>query len=207
MNQTARPYSQSCRQVQADLTRLLLVQAARDLLVDETNAGRFTLDAVALRAGASRATVFNLFGGKSGLLHALVDDLSTRAGLMNVDALLTQTDAHKALREYVQAFADFYQAERSLLKKLRACAVLDKDFAQLLDVREDKRTAGLVYLVQRLQGTPLNRRPTASQGLLAAKLKALLVMEVFESLAGGNSSVSAVAPTVISMVEAVVRGS
>lgn len=207
MKQTARPYSQSCRQVQTDLTRLLLLQAARDLLVDETEAGRFTLDAVALRAGASRATVFNLFGSKSGLLHALVDELSTRAGLMNVDALLTQTDAHQALRHYVQAFADFYQAERTLLKRLRACAVLDKDFAQLLDVREEKRSAGLTYLVQRLQGTPLNRSPTASQRLLAAKLKALLVLEVFESLAGGNGSLSGVAPTVISMVEAILKNS
>jgi AcrR family transcriptional regulator len=176
-----RAYAQLGRQVQAGLTRMLVTRSARDLLVEIAQASAFTLDAVAARAGVSRATVFNLFGGKPGLLNALFDEMSHRAGLMDVDALLTQEDSRRALAQYVQAFADFYAAEHVLLKKLRAYAVLDADFARLMEAREDKRTAGLLFLVNRLQG---GGRATAAQKRLAEKLRALLVLEVFEMLAG-----------------------
>ncbi|MBG9388322.1 TetR/AcrR family transcriptional regulator [Caenimonas aquaedulcis] len=175
-----RAYAQLGRQVQAGMTRMLVLRAARDLVVESTQAAAFTLDAVAARAGVSRATVFNLFGGKAGLLNALFDEMSHRAGLMDVDALLTQDDARRALGEYVRAFADFYASEHALLKKLRAYAALDADFARLVEGREDKRTAGLEFLVNRLQG---GGRVTLAQKRLAAKLKALLVLEVFEMLA------------------------
>jgi AcrR family transcriptional regulator len=181
---------------------MLVTRSARDLLVDSAQASAFTLDAVAARAGVSRATVFNLFGGKPGLLNALFDEMSHRAGLMDVDALLTQEDSRRALAQYVQAFADFYASEHALLKKLRAYAVLDADFSRLVEAREDMRTAGLLFLVNRLQG---GGRATAAQKRLAEKLRALLVLEVFEMLAGplGWPKVGA---AVLEMVEAVIGG-
>lgn len=200
---STRAYNQSRRRVQAELTRVLVLQATRDLLMGKSNAGAFTLDAVALQAGVSRATVFNLFGGKPGLLHALFDELSARAGLMDVDALLTQQDPCQALRDYVAAFAAFYESEHVLLKRLRAHAVLDADFARLIETREDKRSAGLLYLVQRLQGEPAGTRSTAAQRRRVAMLKALLVMEVFESLAGADRPLTAAAEPVLAMAEAV----
>jgi AcrR family transcriptional regulator len=197
-----RPYRQSRRQVQAALTRVVVVQAARDLLGGEADAGKFTLDAVALRAGVSRATVFNLFGGKPGLLNALFDEMSQRAGLMDVDVLLAQEDATAALRDYVRRFGDFYGAERALLKRLKAYAALDLDFQRLMDTRDDKRTAGCLYLVQRLQGS--GGRPTAAQRELASRLKALLLLEVFESLAGPSRSPREASPAVLAMALAIV---
>jgi AcrR family transcriptional regulator len=199
-NDESRPYRQSRRQVQAALTRVVVLQAARDLLGGEADAGRFTLDAVAMRAGVSRATVFNLFGGKPGLLNALFDEMSERAGLMDVDALLAQEDAAAALRDYVHRFGDFYGAERALLKKIKAYAALDPDFQRLMDAREDKRTAGCLYLVRRLQGS--GGRPTAGQRQLAARLEALLLLEVFESLAGPRSPRDA-SPDVLAMALAI----
>ncbi len=204
MKTAARPYDQSRRRVQAGLTRVLVLQAARDLLVRESDASRFTLDAVALRAGVSRATVFNLFGGKPGLLNALFDEMSSRGGLMDVDELLTQQDPGAALRDYVNRFGDFYDAERALLKKLRAYAALDADFSRLVQAREDKRTAGLLYLVQRLQGA--RARQAAAQRQLAAKLRALLVLEVFESLAGARRPLSEASPVVLEMAQAILAG-
>lgn len=203
MKKSTRPYDQSRRQVQAGLTRAVVLQATRDLLAGQADAGGFTLDAVAQRAGVSRATVFNLFGGKAGLLHALFDELSGRAGLMDVDALLAQQDPHRALREYVQAFGAFYESERLLLRKLRAYAALDAEFARLIEAREDKRTAGLLYLVQRLGGAQGGARSTAAQRRTAAMLKALLVMEVFESLAGPSQPLTAACGPVLEMARAI----
>jgi AcrR family transcriptional regulator len=202
MPQPIRPYEQSRRQVQAALTRVVVLQAARDLLVREADAGRFTLDAVAARGGVSRATVFNLFGGKPGLLNALFDEMSERAGLMDVDSLLMQEDARVALRDYFRRFADFYDTERGLLKKLKAYAALDPDFARLMEARDDKRTAGLLYLVQRLPETAA--RTGARQRQLAAQLKALLLFEVFESLAGPARPLRDVSNVVLGMAKAVI---
>jgi AcrR family transcriptional regulator len=197
----ARPYQQSRRQVQAGLTRVLVLQAARDLLADERDAGAFTVDAVALRGGVSRATVFNLLGGKPGLLAALFDDMSQQAGLMDVDAMLTQEDAHAALSDYIHAFGNFYDAQRLVLRKLRAYAALDADFSRLIQAREDKRTAGLQFLVRRIQGG----RAAARHERLAAKLKALLVLEVFESLAGPQRRLREVSATVLEMAQAILE--
>jgi len=201
MKESSRPYQQSRRQVQSALTRVVVLQAARDLLDREGEVGKFTLDAVALRAGVSRATVFNLFGGKSGLLHALLDEMSERAGLMDVDALLTQEDARRALHDYVHRFGDAYATDRTLLKKLKAYAALDPEFQRVMDAREGKRAAGCLYLVQRLQGT--GGRVTAGQRELAARLKALLVLAVFESLAGPARSPKDASAAVLEMAEAV----
>ncbi|MEO5671001.1 MAG: helix-turn-helix domain-containing protein [Ramlibacter sp.] len=201
MKDVVRPYDQSSRRVQAGLTREMVLQAARDLLAREADAARFTLDAVALRAGVSRATVFNLFGGKPGLLNALFDEMSGRAGLMDVDALLTQADPHRALADYVERFGDFYGEGRAVLRKLRAYAALDADFARVVQARDDKRIAGLLYLVRRLQ--PNGARPTTRQRLLAAKLKALLGLEVFESIAGPGRSPREASAVVLEMAQAI----
>lgn len=202
MKESGRPYQQSRRQVQAALTRAVVLQAARDLLGREADAGKFTLDAVAQRAGVSRATVFNLFGGKPGLLHALLDEMSERAGLMDVDALLAQEDARAALRDYVYRFGDAYGTDRTLLKKLKAYAALDPEFQRVMDARDGKRAAGCLYLVQRLQGCG-GGRATAGQREVAARLKALLLLEVFQSLAGPGQSPKDASATVLKMAEAV----
>ena len=204
MKAAARPYDQSRRRVQASLTRVLVLQAARDLLVRGPDASRFTLDAVALRAGVSRATVFNLFGGKPGLLGAVFDEMSSRVGLMDVDELLTQRDPRAALRDYIHRFGEFYEIERALLKKLRAYAALDADFSRLVQAREDKRSAGLLYLVERLQGA--GARQATAHRHVAAKLKALLVLEVFESLAGARRPLSDASPMVLEMANAIIGG-
>jgi len=107
MKKEPRAYRQSTRRVQAGLTRVLVLQAARDLLLGGSDAAGFTVDAVARQAGVARATVFNGFGGKHGLLQALFDEMSDRAGLMDVDALLGQPDAGQALADYVHAFGAF----------------------------------------------------------------------------------------------------
>ena len=198
-----RPYDKSRRQVQADLTRVLVLQAARDLLAGPAGTSGFTLDAVASHAGVSRATVFNLFGGRPGLLTALFDEMSGRAGLMDVDALLAQEDSWTALCEYVQRFGDFYEAERGPLKKLRAYAAFDADFSRLVRSRDDKRSAGLLYLVQCLPTT--SKLPAAHQRKLVSKLKALLLLEVFESIAGPQQPLQRATPVVLEMARALVE--
>jgi AcrR family transcriptional regulator len=117
-----RPYRQSARAAAAENLRKRIVAAFHNLLlkrwIDE-----ITLDEVAASAGTTRQTVIRLFGGKDGLLEAVIElvraeaaprtslpsDVSARAALESLIAhyeavgdmvmrFLAQEERHSALR-------------------------------------------------------------------------------------------------------------
>jgi len=63
-----RPYRLGRRRAGVDRTSADIVAAARDLVAAGDPA---SMTAVAVRAGVSRATVYNRFGGRAGLLRAI----------------------------------------------------------------------------------------------------------------------------------------
>ena len=73
-----RPYNQTARAASAEGLRRKIVMAFRDLLltrwIDE-----ITLDEVAASAGTTRQSVIRLFGGKEGVLAAVIDLLHTQS--------------------------------------------------------------------------------------------------------------------------------
>ena len=122
MSVAKRPYRQTARASAAETLRQGVVTAFHDLLlgrwIDE-----ITLDEVAVSAGTTRQTVIRLFGGKEGLLEAVIDlvraeavprismpdDVSGRAALRTLIAhyeavgdmvvrFLAQEERHSALR-------------------------------------------------------------------------------------------------------------
>ena len=122
MSVAKRPYRQTARAAAAESLRQRIVRAFNDLLlsrwIDEV-----TLDEVAADAGTTRQTVIRLFGGKDGLLEAVIDlvraeavprtsmraDVSGRAALEALIAhyeavgdmvvrFLAQEERHPALR-------------------------------------------------------------------------------------------------------------
>jgi AcrR family transcriptional regulator len=74
MSVSKRPYRQIARAAAAESLRQRVVTAFNDLLlscwIDE-----ITLDEAAVSAGTTRQTVIRLFGGKDGLLEAVMDRL------------------------------------------------------------------------------------------------------------------------------------
>jgi AcrR family transcriptional regulator len=122
MSVVKRPYRQTARAASAENLRQRVVTAFHDLLltrwIDE-----ITLDEVAASVGTTRQTVIRLFGGKDGLLEAVMDliradavprismpdDVSGRAALEALIAhyeavgdmvvrFLAQEERHSALR-------------------------------------------------------------------------------------------------------------
>jgi AcrR family transcriptional regulator len=72
-NETAaRPYHSSLREEQAERTKLLIAEAAREQFVATGWAGT-SVRAVATAAGVSEATVYAVYGSKAGLAVTLVD--------------------------------------------------------------------------------------------------------------------------------------
>jgi AcrR family transcriptional regulator len=117
-----RPYRQIARAAAAESLRQRVVMAFNDLLLSRW-IDEITLDEVAASAGTTRQTVIRLFGGKDGLLEAVIDlvraeavprtsmpaDVSGRAALEALIAhyeaagdmvvrFLAQEERHSALR-------------------------------------------------------------------------------------------------------------
>jgi len=129
--------------------RRAIIDAGRHLLA-AGNWRSFTLDAVATAAGVTRVTVYNQVHSKSGLLDAVLTDLTERAGM---DQLLTATKAMRAedARAYiVERTCRFWHAERPVLRPLFGLSAVDRDIAANLAQREQWRTDQLDRLLDRL---------------------------------------------------------
>jgi AcrR family transcriptional regulator len=76
---STRAYSSPLRSQQADQTRQAMLAAARRLFADHGYAAT-TVKQIADSAGVSAQTVYNAFGSKAGLTHALIDYTNREAG-------------------------------------------------------------------------------------------------------------------------------
>ncbi|WP_240137841.1 TetR/AcrR family transcriptional regulator [Streptomyces sp. MUM 178J] len=147
-----RPYHSGKRQAAADETRQRILAAARTLL-SGASAHQVSVDAVAKAADVSRQTVYNAFGSKSGLLEALFDTLAARAG-MDVQEAFAAPDAATALTRFTEAFCRFWDSDRTVIRRLRGMAVLDRDLDRLLRERDEMRRSALTELLRRFTDAP-----------------------------------------------------
>lgn len=67
-----RTYQSKRRQMQANQTRLLIIEAARKLFSERSYSGA-TIDAIAQEAGVAAETVYAAFGNKREILSKLID--------------------------------------------------------------------------------------------------------------------------------------
>jgi AcrR family transcriptional regulator len=64
------------RRLRHDERRAALLQAAKEVTVEQ-GVATASLDAIIKRSGGSRRSIYTEFGGKAGLLAALIDEIST----------------------------------------------------------------------------------------------------------------------------------
>jgi AcrR family transcriptional regulator len=93
----------SLREVQKRMTRSLLIDAALQLFAEQGLAGT-TVDDIASRAGATRATFYLHFGSKTELVRALVSNLDELFGSHDVPSLPDTVEAGtpEAIRAWVE---------------------------------------------------------------------------------------------------------
>jgi hypothetical protein len=102
-------------------------------------------------------SVYNAVQSKSGLLEAILDDISA-SGLPEI--FPAPRTAAEALDSYLAAFAHFWEAERLSIRRLRALAVLDRDVRAAVATRDKRRWKHTLELAARFaeeRGTPLSR--------------------------------------------------
>jgi AcrR family transcriptional regulator len=199
-----RPYRPGRRRPAAEQTRARILAAARDLLVAAEGLAGFTIDAVAERAGVARMTVYYRFGSKPGLLEALFDALAAEGGMQDLPTAFRSPEPRAALAAFIATFCRFWAADRLLLRRVRALAVLDPDLEQALRARDERRREGLAVLLHRLARAGEGPAPPA-QGAAVDVLHALTSFELYDQLAGPERGPAEVALLLDQLADAVVR--
>src|SRR5262245_15154470 len=137
-----RPYTLGKRQKSMDQTRAKIITAARALILSENALEAFNIDAIARQTGITRMTIYNQFGGRIGLLEALFDDLAQRGGMYRMPEVFQKQDPIDSLKGFITAFGRFWTADRVIIRRLRAMAVLDAELAKADAARQERRKQG-----------------------------------------------------------------
>jgi AcrR family transcriptional regulator len=195
-----RPYNLGKRQAQISAGRRQVLDAARGLLAEANSYRDFTVDAVAARADVARATVYYQFGSKPGLLEAVCDDLAAAGGLADLADAFTQDDADAAWQRFVAAFGRFWDADRPVMRRLRALAQLDPEVADVIAARDRRRREGIAVLLRRRLDDSVD---AAAREAIARRLLALTSFETFDTVAGVERSAAEAVPEIVEMTEAV----
>ena len=124
-----RAYRLGQRQESSDKIRSRIVEAARKLLMAPGGLTEFSMENVAQKAGVTRLTIYNQFGSKVGLLEGVLDDIGRSGGIPErLSAAFQRPDPNDCLDAVVEAFVQFWNAERTAIRRLRSMAVLNPDF-------------------------------------------------------------------------------
>jgi AcrR family transcriptional regulator len=175
------------RRESTDENRLRIISAARELLTSRKASARFSLEAVARRAGVARMTVYHQFGSLGGLLEGLCDSLAMAGGMHHLADAFRQPDALDALDQFIAVFMGFWESDRPVIRSLGALAVLDPEFASVLEERYGWRRKGVRALLDQL--AKQTGRPKRKEMDDAADLLYMLTsFSTYDTLAGPKRS-------------------
>lgn len=181
-------------------TRQRVILAARQLFL---SAGfhRVSIETIAARAGVGRTTVFQQFGSKAGLLRAVEEATSARAGVDGLQVALSDADALRSLRAAFEVGCHVWAAEREMFRNLFSLAVIDPEMREVMAQKDQQRRRLVDTLAQQLQ-----RQHRLCAGVTrrnAADLLWLLTsFETFDTLYAVRGSVKEVARLLLGQVAA-----
>jgi AcrR family transcriptional regulator len=171
-----RPYTTARRRESAETVDRVLEAAERLIKEDAFHAA--TMDELAAAAGVSRATVFNRFGSKLGVLEALFTRGMEGAEMAAIKDALALEDPVAALDAVVTAGCVIWEACGFVVRQLQAVAVLEPHAVALIDQQREQQRADLQGLSRRLAKAGA-LRPGLSQARATAVLHMLTSLESF----------------------------
>jgi AcrR family transcriptional regulator len=154
------------------------VLEAAERLIKEGGFHAATMDELAVAAGVSRATVFNRFRSKLGVLEALFTRGMEGPEMAAIQEALALEDPVAALEASIEAGCAIWEAYGFVHLQLQAVAVLEPDAAALIDEQRDEQRADLERLTRRLAKAD-RLRPGLSQARATATLHMLTSLESF----------------------------
>jgi AcrR family transcriptional regulator len=188
-----RRYTLGARAAAVADTRERVLAAARDLYRDD-GFHRSPLDEVARRADVARATVYQRFGSKLGLLEAVLTDYESRADLPALAAVVHEGPPETLLRMMITDGCRYWSTDPALARKIIAAGSADPAAGELLRRHDAGRLALLETTVRRLDEVG---RLTLPPGPALDVLWVLTAFETYDQLAAGRGLSTADAADVL----------
>jgi AcrR family transcriptional regulator len=154
-----------------------VLEAAKGLIAED-QFHTATMDELAAAAGVSRATVFNRFGSKLGVLHELFVRAMDSDEMRDIDEALAIADPVAALDAVVDAGCACWEKHGRLLEQLEAISVLEPDADKMVEIERQEHRSDLRGLARRLAAEGL-LRPGLSESRAAAALHMLTSLDSF----------------------------
>ena len=133
------------------------VSASRERVIDATRRllglrgyHQVSVETVADAAGVSRATVYNQFRSKQGILEAVLDDIGRRIQFDRVLAALADADPRRAAWRLVVESATGWTRDRKVIGRILGLVAADPELATLVEKHELGRRRPIRLLVNRL---------------------------------------------------------
>jgi AcrR family transcriptional regulator len=171
-----RPYTSARRSGGADSVERVLEAAERLMREDAFHLA--TVDELAAAAGVSRATVFNRFGSKLGVLQALFTRGMEGPEMEAIREALELEDPVAALEAAIEASCAIWESYAVIHEQLQAIVVLEPDASALVDQQRKEQRADLLALARRLSRAR-RLRPGLGETRAAAALHMLTSLESF----------------------------
>src|ERR1700693_1745413 len=143
-----RSYRMGKRQAAADDTRARILEAARQLLANESETD-LGMEAIARRADVSRLTLYYQFKSRPGLLEALYDYLAIRGDMRRMAEGFHEADPASSLDKLVSIFVGFWSSDPVVIRRLRGMATLDAEIDQGIRARDARRQHAAPGNIQR----------------------------------------------------------
>jgi AcrR family transcriptional regulator len=123
---------------------------AAERLIREDAFHLATMDELAAAAGVSRATVFNRFGSKLGVLQALFAQGMEGPEMDAIREALELEDPLAALEAVIEASCAIWDAHAFVHEQLQAIVVLEPGASALVERQREEQRADLGALAKRL---------------------------------------------------------
>jgi AcrR family transcriptional regulator len=175
------------RQETTDENRQRIINAARQLLASQESSARFSVEEVARRAGVARMTVYYQFGSLGGLLKGLCDSLAVAGGMDHLADAFRRADPLEGVDQFIAVFAGFWESDRPVLRGLGALAVLNPEFAAVLEERYGWRRKGIRALLDQVAKQTGRPKPNEMEDA-ADMLYMLTSFSTYDTLSGSKRS-------------------
>jgi AcrR family transcriptional regulator len=173
---SARTYTGARGRGSSESVERVLDAAAR--LIKDDAFHTATMEELAAAAGVSRATVFNRFGSKLGVLQALFTRSVEGPEMQAILDALAIEDPVEALEAVIAAACVIWDRYGLVHLQLQAVATLEPDAAALVEQQREQQRAEIDALVRRLAKAG-RLRPGLSHGRATATLHMLTSLESF----------------------------
>jgi AcrR family transcriptional regulator len=153
----ATAYRARRRPTRSEKTRERIVAAVRELLAE----GVFhesTVEAVARRAGVSRATLYQHFRSRLDLVDAICETFDANPALVALRGTVALDDPEAALTETLALAVRFWASEDAVLRQLYGVVAIDPAARELVDRQREDRRGEMRALARRLRSSQGERR-------------------------------------------------